>query len=194
MPTFYTAPIEDKDLTLKEFMQLCTSNFVLGNENLPFGEWPEYAEPSEREMDDLDSALQEMRELLTLTLEEMEIKAKQSYDNEVAYRNKQLERSDKLEKRYNKMLKLIEAWKPPTPEHEGFKDFMLNQIKISLESDTLRDYFTKYPIKKLSGQEWMNQRAESIGEDAKRAIEGQIKEITRTAYRNKWLKELKESI
>ena len=36
---------------------------------------------------------------------------------------------------YTGMIDQVEAWEPPTPDHQGLKDFMLQQLNDSLEHD-----------------------------------------------------------
>ena len=46
----------------------------------------------------------------------------------------------KEDERYEKILKEIEAWNPPTFAHEKLKEFAINQIKVSMNTSAIRFY------------------------------------------------------
>lgn len=78
-----------------------------------------------KEIADLEAAGdQELRVVASVALE-------QQVREDIRLRNLQ---SD-MKKRYERMIGKIEAWAPPTEDHEPFKEFMLKQLQSSLERD-----------------------------------------------------------
>jgi len=71
------------------------------------------------------------------------------------------------------------------------KRFMIEQIESSIKFDC---HNHKSDIKKLSGDEWMEKEVNSAIRNIKYHSEGHIKEIERIKRRNKWVKDLRESL
>jgi hypothetical protein len=87
------------------------------------------------------------------------------------------------------MLDKVNAWTPPTPDHQGMKDFMIQQ----LESSMYDDKWLSVP-QKTSVSEWYREeldRANRAVESARKRLD---EEIQRVAERNLWVQALRESL
>jgi hypothetical protein len=98
--------------------------------------------------------------------------------------------------RYTKMLLQVNAWQPPTPDHVGFKKFMIEQLTSSIKFDCDRDWLQQ-ELNKLDGKSdddlWQDLLAEAR-RHLKYAEESLADEKERTAERNAWKLALAQSI
>ena len=62
------------------------------------------------------------------------IKTEEDKDSLERY-HKNVEKSAAIKTRYDAMESQVLAWEPPTPDHQGLKNFMLNQIVDSRKFD-----------------------------------------------------------
>lgn len=97
-----------------------------------------------------------------------------------------------MKARYETMLAQVSAWEPPTPEHNGLKDFMLQQITESIKFDCSSDYDD--PPTRVPGALWLHQRIERTRDRISRHAAEYEKEVERTEGRNRWLKALRDSL
>lgn len=104
-----------------------------------------------------------------------------------------MEKDSAANRRLDEMDVQIRQWTPPTTEHQGLKDFMLEQLKISrndlsyianemaaLEAKLPSAYYAEAVASERQGIEYSTQE--------------QQKEITRTRDRNTWVKQLRDSL
>lgn len=117
------------------------------------------------------------------------------YDTHVARRRRELhaERTDRAQttrSRYLAMREQVEAWEPPTPDHEGLKEMALRQIDESLEWDA----HTPRPLTIPPFDEWVSQRAGHLLDDVKTAADYLADARDRIASRNAWLAALNDSV
>lgn len=197
MPTGYTSIVADNEnFTFPEFAMRCARNFgalVMMREESLDVPIPEKFEPSDYYKNEYE-------------------KAKVAYDNFIAnppadedlekqyneYVALEMERfaaasADKDIKRgrYNAMLLKVLKWQPPTPDHEGLKKFMIDQLQDSIDFDCSENQ----PV--ISDREEYiarNRSGEYLKEELDFYEKRWHKEIERTNSRNKWLKELRESL
>ena len=94
-------------------------------------------------------------------------------------------------RRYNTMLLKVVKWQPPTPEHEGLKKFMIDQLHDSIEWDC-----SEYQPTISSKEEFVafHRSGKSLKEGLDFCEKTWREEVERTSSRNKWLKELRESL
>ena len=144
MPTGYTAPIYegDENFSFEKFALRCARNFVAfyGMRDEPLDaefDLDSLFEPSEHHKKALEKAECQYREFLKCPPTEESLG--KEYDALIKLREKEYaEREWKISvmrARYKEMIRKAEAWTPPTSEHEGLKEFMLQQLKKSLEYD-----------------------------------------------------------
>lgn len=118
---------------------------------------------------------------------------------EAAWRHEQtkatvdaIEKAGALRVRYERMLAEVQAWVPPTSEHQGLKDFMVQQLTESIKFDCSTTYLDIPP--KRSWQDFKAQRIAEAEKSLKRSHEGWAEELERTESRNKWVRDLRLSL
>ncbi len=151
---------------------------------------PERFEPSDYHLKKLAEARATLLKLESMTREEAEQAAKMEYSVKVQERDNGIWKKHELRRKYEAMLAQVEAWMPPTPDHEGLKQFMRDQITQSIEFDCCTSYYDK-PVQRMSPMEWLAasqmEAMRGIGyEEAEH-----IKEVERTEGRNAWVQALR---
>uniref|UniRef100_A0A6H1Z8N4 Uncharacterized protein n=1 Tax=viral metagenome TaxID=1070528 RepID=A0A6H1Z8N4_9ZZZZ len=196
MPTGYTGPIKDS-IGFKDFVMLCARAMgacVMMRDEPITVKVPERFEPSKYSEERAKEAQQEIDEVKGMSDDVAEEKAKEDYDKRIGYIASVIsERTDLLQK-YTNMLRMVKVWQPPTEDHIGLKDFMIEQIESSIKFDCDTSYYLeKHPIW-LSGRQWKEQRLAELYRNLDSYLVENIKEINRTEARNIWLKQLRESL
>lgn len=92
--------------------------------------------------------------------------------------------------RYNAMLSKVEAWSPPTAEHEGLKKVMLFQLTESIRFD-VHDYQIPVPP---SFTVWQAQQEVSAAKQVADHAKYLAEEIERVESQNKWVDDLIASL
>ena len=107
-----------------------------------------------------------------------------------------IERNNDLEAKYRKMLVQVEGWQLPTPGHQNFKEFMVDQIKESIEFDCGVDFWIERigKLTLLTGQQWLEKRKSRLLEDLDHHLKKDTEEKERAADRNEWIRQLRESL
>ena len=139
MPSGYTAPIyEGKDIEFPEFVMGCARAFgaLIDLRDEPAdAPIPDEITPSPYYQQNLDRARRRLAEVEAWSDERAAVEAARSNEEAVRDAIKANARSDALRGRYEAMLDQVEAWEPPTPEHEELKNFMASQIRDSIKHD-----------------------------------------------------------
>ncbi len=130
--------------------------------------------------------------LLGLTPEQCEAEADRQYKKAVKDYNNVKKDREELKTRYLQMLAQVVAWEPPTTEHVGLKNFMVEQLTSSIEGDCGMKYFP-VPVQ-MTGEEWLESQLESADHDIEYFSKEDKEEQERVADRNEWVEQLKNSL
>lgn len=195
MPTGYTAGIVDGKEDFEDFVRLCTRAFVFPIRELALDQ-PLPDEPFTADAgyyrEALTKAEADLAEAEAWSLEDAQKAAQDAYDAEVEAEEKSKDRSAAIRERVEDALKKAHGWVPPTPEHEKFKEFMVEQLKITLEHDGTHTSYRK--LEKDTGANFKAVRVQA----AKDAIERHRKDIVEQEEKAKanweWLKAVRESL
>lgn len=198
MPTGYTYPIEEEtDFTFKEFALGCARAFspLISMRDLPAdAPIPETLYPSARYTEAIQRATREIERYDSMTQEEckamMEEEAALTSGAYTSYEVNLLERH----RRYAKMLKQVDAWTPPTPEHIGLKEFMQEQIKTSDNFAESKGALPKFAISAQDVEEYLAERKAVAAVRFEHATKEYKKEAEAMRSRNLWVKDLRESL
>lgn len=199
MPTGYTYMIEENDdLTFKDFALKCSRAFgaLVELRDTPNAPIPEKFEISEYYYKNIKEDEEKLEFYKKIPLEEAEELINEEFKEKVDSLKRSINNKIKLLDKYNKMLLEVENWTPPTKKHFGLKDFMVQQLKDSIEADCDYSYDSKildelelktpheYKAQKIKfykeSLEYSNKRLE----EAKNGLES----------RNNWLKNLRDSL
>ncbi len=205
MPTEYTADIanEEKEISMSEFLLGCARNFgaclSLRDESSDM-EIPVF-EPSDYHAKKIKEAQEELSTYEVMPESEACIHADCEYSN--ALKKLKDDKVKNLERRcrYNKMIREVNAWKPPSSEHVSLKKFALDQLNTSLDFDCYpadgeNEYLLSL-VKKLEGasvEEWLEEQKARCLKDISYHAEKFQEEIVRVGKNNKWVRQLRESL
>lgn len=196
MPTGYTADIA-KGITFQQFAMNCARAFsacITMRDDPTDKPIPDEFKPSTWHIEELAKANRRLNELVAMTPNEAEIATSRSYRTERGRIAREVKGNQKLMQQYRDMLKQVKSWLPPTPEHESFQEFMVDQIKGSIKFDGMEDYYKEHPAVLLSGAEWLEkEKGKAEWEIAYHTEENQ-KEIDRARDRTQWVRALRDSL
>lgn len=197
MPTGYTADIA-KGITFEQFTLNCARAFgalITMRDDPSDTPIPEEFKPRTEYHDKaLKEAKVELLKLEVLTPTEAKYKAKEEYDKEVESRAKDLKENQVLMSKYKAMLKQVRAWKPPTPDHSELKNFMVQQIKSSIDHDGHGSYYENNPVILLSGEDWRKQEIARVKRSITYHTKERKEEVERCQGRTQWVKDLRASL
>ncbi len=187
--------ISERVHTGEEFILACAKAFIpcypLHSEPLDTP-LPEVIKADTASLQDgLDKANTELHELEEMSLEQ----AQQKLDEEIfllhQLRDARREETKRANALYNKILKDIADWHPPTKEYGQLRSFAIDQIR-QCYGDLPGDD-TTLPEAQMTAQMWLDQKVNSC----KEKIEYYSKEIDRlnriAEYRTQWLKGLRST-
>ena len=89
---------------------------------------------------------------------------------------------------FSEMLAQVEAWEPPTPNHEALKKFMAEQLTMSMHRPV------NWPVHRMSGRTWLGLQRENAAHDLRRASDDWERDLRRAREGTKWLADLRESV
>lgn len=196
MPTGYTADIK-AGISFETFAMNCARAFGAcvtlrdepgGGENIP----DEFI-PSDYHLKAAQKAREELAALLAMPEQEREHAALKSWDDAETSRLMRLEDKRKQREAYEAMLKKVNAWTPPTPEHAGLHEFMRSQIVQSIDFDCSGDY-DQEPTPRLTGEQWAAERAARLNRDIGYHQKEHAAEVQRTESRTAWVKALRTAL
>lgn len=195
MPTGYTHGVQTGAITkFDDFAWQCARAFgalVLLRDDMD-APIPEEFQPSDYHAKAIEAARAELVRLEAMTPEDANAEARRLYEQSAREYEGRVERKAAERHRYEAMLDKVRAWVPPSSDHVGMKDFMIKQLVESIDFDCNGTYDGR--MKFQTGDEW---RASAIKE-ARRSVEyhaaEHAKEVERTESRNRWIKQLRESL
>lgn len=194
MPTGYTADIA-KGITFEQYALGCARAFgalVMMRDDPSDAPIPERFEPSSYNKDGAIKAELEIARLEKLTPSEADMAAAESMREQVAAYRRRLEEKTDLRNKYNEILAKAVQFKSPTPDHEQYRQFMIDQIRSSIEFDCGTDYLEKPAM--MSGPQWLAAALVKARHDLEYHTAEQAKEVERTETRNKWVSDLRAAL
>lgn len=194
MPTGYTAELYNGDeISFEEFVWNCARGF---GALVHMREDPKHAPiqfedpPSSYYADRIAALGAQISEAESWSAEEAEAAALEAYTKEVAAHEARTQKVARLRERYEAMRAQVAAWTPPTPDHEGLRDFMLNQIQTSAEVDcVVGPRPTQRP-----GPAFREESLENLQSELANARKAQADEQRRAQERKAWLEALHASV
>jgi len=192
MPTGYTSIINEKpDVTFREYALRCARGMdaCIMQRDDPMGDPPKVPEPSDFYMVRLRETETRLHELETMSPES----ARALWQAEVEQITKQnAEETEKclaIKHRYARIRDEVVAWVSPTPDHEGLRRFMLDQLQVC------RSEWTPYlrPTE-ATPADWLAANIEAARWDITCAREGVEREMRRHEERKAWIEALYASL
>ena len=193
MPTGYTAPIQ-KGCTFKEFLFGCADMRDEPRDEPQDKPIPDEFKPSDYHLEERKKAEAELAKLRRLTIKEADKRAGAEYLTQIDYINTQRAKNETTQKQYKAMLEEAKAWQPPSAEHVGLRNFMIQQIEDSAKFDDMGDYYEKQQPVKLSGLVWREKKCAEASENIGYHAAEYVKECERVAGGNQWMRQLRGSL
>jgi hypothetical protein len=196
MPTAYTADIKD-GIDFKTYAMNCARAFgacvMLRDEPGGGDRIPEAFEPSDYHLKAMEKARSELEALEAMTPAECERAAAKAWDDDETIRLMCLENKRKQREAYEAMLAKAAAWKAPTPDHEGLRKFMCEQIEQSIDFDCGGDY-DNTPIVRLTGEAWVASELARCLRNVQYHEKEYADEVSRAATRTEWVRALRAAL
>lgn len=196
MPTGYTADIKD-GISFKTFAMNCARAFgaciTLRDEPGGGDKIPEFFEASDYHAQQVEKARAALAEFHALTPSQHMREASKAWDAAETFRIVRLEELGVQRKAYEDMLAKVKAWAPPTPEHDGLKEFMRSQIAQSIDFDCDESYYA-IPTPRMTGEQWAAKRLAELQRDLAYHQKEHAAEIERAGSRTAWVKALRASL
>lgn len=190
MPTGYTSIISEKDISLKEFALRCARAFGACSEQRD----DDINDPPKPRVYDPNNYYEKVvkggkPDLTFSTFVEEGQKEISQYEQMIGERRT-------LKQKYEKLLREVCLWTPPSTEHEALKSFMIEQLRVSIRSDCDTS-FCENEVKKLRSIKYSDWKRKALKnykntlERAKIEIAKAKKSVKKT---NKWLEDLNKSL
>lgn len=196
MPTVYTAAIAD-DITFDDFVMQCAramGALIMMRDDPTDAPIPKRFEPSDYHTNKIAEANASLERLAGMTAAEAAHAANDAYEAAIASQMAAIRRNNMLREKYNAMLAKVEAWQPPSIDHDGFKKFMVEQITSSLSFDCNNSYYHNQTHTKLTDVEWLAQEEAKARKDIAYHKAKNTEEVDLTEGRNRWIKKLRDSL
>jgi hypothetical protein len=138
--------------------------------------------------------------LKNLTPDAAELLAKKDYEDHVTKAEACVADARNKKQKLEDMLIKVEAWNPPTEDHGGMKENIIDTLKREinkLEHNYNPDdwiFQSVYLVKRQNGKEWHAEKLEKAKKSLNYCIGELAKETKRIESRNKWVKELKDNL
>ena len=195
MATGYTAGVQDgKITTLKDFTFRCArarGDCVMQRDDSSDA-LPELPEPSDYHAKALVKDGERIVELDAMSDEDKAAMALKEYEAEKAFREKSRADDAKSRARYSLMLQRVRAWEPPSEEHAGLKEFMIEQLESSIKFDCHENSAHNRPPDpaKYTPEAWFLRAVEGAERSVLYHTKHNAEEIERTNGRREWIQAL----
>ena len=204
MPTGYTAGIIDGEITtFEQFATQCSRAFgaTIHMRDNPLDSPYEPRTPSEYYVNSLQSQREKLEETKTMTDEAIVQDFETLLKDSLEYHERELEKTKVNLGRLNSIMESAKSWVPPTEDHEGVRDYMIDQLEITIKADGDPSYHVNKIVQaKKELEEGIDPkvyREEKIKEIEDRIsyYEGEVqKELERCKQSNDWMDNFLESI
>jgi len=204
MPTGYTAGIIDGEITtFEQFATQCTRAFGATShmrEN-PLDSPYEPRTPSEYYVNSLQSQREKLEETKAMTDEAIVRDFENLLNDSLKYHERELEKTKVNLGRLNSIMESAKSWVPPTEDHEGVRDYMIDQLEITIKADGDPSYHVNKIVQaKKELEEGIDPKV--YREEKIKEIEDRIsyygaevqKELERCKQSNDWMDKFLESI
>jgi hypothetical protein len=195
MPTGYTADVADGKVTkFSDFALQCARAFgalVTMRDDPMDAPIPDSIAPSTYHRDELAKARQRLTELQVMSHPDIDVAAAAAHRQKTDEAEKWDDRHADIERRYQAMINQVKAWEPPSPEHQGMKTFMLEQLNLGMEGDCR---YRREAVPPLDPAKWWEDEIKSAEWSIEYHATNWEKEQSRAQGRTEWLRKLRESL
>lgn len=194
MPSGLTCNIKDGQ-SFAQFVWRCARQFgalITMRDDPNDAPIPQKFEPTGYHQEEIATIRTRIKWLNALTLDDANVEARKAYEQAENFRVQyDLERKE-LRAKYEAMLAQVNAWEPPTPDHQGLKELMQKQIEESIQMDC-SDWLPGATVL-LSGPDWKAKQLVKATKDLEYHQQKHLEEVERVNERNAWIAALRESV
>ena len=199
MPTGYTADLVEGDQSFEDFALQCARAFgaCMHQRDAPSGDKPTVPEKTESyALTALVKARDAWNAAKAMTLKEAHEQALEEYTNRRAEYINAIEKKRVVRDRVNLMLVKANEYVPPTEEHIGHKNFMIEQLQSTFDHDGNDDYYVRNlrDHKLLTPDEHRDQLIEFADNDIKYYANKVVEESKRENTQGSWLLDLYKAL
>lgn len=195
MATGYTDPVRHGQ-SARDFMISCARAMgvaITMRDEPRSKQIPKEFEPSDWHVKQGIQAQQRLDELKAMSTEQVASQARKAYDDAIS-RHRQLEKDrEQTRKAYESVLAKVQMWTPPTADHEGYKQFMVDQLIDSIKWDC-DSAWPEPDISDYVPEIWYENQLSSCLRDIRYHRKNYQEELQRIADRNAWLKAFWDSL
>ena len=204
MPTGYTAGILDGTITtFEQFVLQCSRAFGatihMRDESLDTPYEPRT--PSEYYSTSLQSQREELEKMKTISDEEIVQEYESLLRESLEYHEGELEKTKSNLEKLNSLLESAKSWIPPTEEHDGIREYMIDQLELTIKADGDLSYHVDKIIQAkkeieegIDPQVYRKERIKGIEDRISYYEIEHQKELERCKQSNRWMESLLESI
>lgn len=197
MPTGYTACVEE-GASFQEFLWGCARGMgalAMMRDEPHDAPIPEQFEPSDYHSNKIAETTAELTELKAMSAKECDAKALATFLEHNETYHTYIEKHKAIAEKYRQMIAETEAWMPPTPDHVGLKEFMLQQLNLCYKDEADTSFYeSRLWAEPLAGETWRRKTETDLTESLAYHTKNYNEEVERTEGRNKWLKALRDSV
>lgn len=198
MPTGYTSDIKETT-PFREFALRCARAFgalILMRDDPFDAPIPDEFKPSPYHAENIAKAEARIAELHAMDDAGKEKGARDEFTAATRRHAESLAESRGTRHRYERMLREVRDWKPPTPDHQGLKNFMIQQLEESIRFDCWEEGESEWrqPPKFLGPGDWWAKQVAAAEHDLAYHKRELANEVERAATRTKWVKDLRASL
>lgn len=195
MPTGYTADVIDKNISFRQFALNCTRAFgatiLLRDEPMDktFTEVPKQTYHEGR----VAESIKEFNRFTALDYSDQLAWARTEIGKRKTSAQKYVEDARLETQRLTSMIDQVRSWTAPTDEHVRYKEFMLEQLTMSLSTGGWAEE-NMASAEKLVAADLVREHVGHLGRDIQYHTKGQKDDEERNAKSNAWLKAVIDSL
>lgn len=195
MATGYTQGVRDGSVTdFQKFTMQCARAFgalISMRDDPNDAPIPQKFEADSYHVGALRDAKAELVVLEGMTNAEIVAAAKAAYDRLITEWEASEVRRKEEKARYSAMLAQVKTWTPPTKDHQGLKDFMVQQLTESIEFDCRESWKRPTPTKPGT---WHFEQISRVQRDITYHTEHEAEDRKRADERTAWVQQLRDSL
>lgn len=199
--TGYVHRMIDNQMNFEQFVMNCSramDALAMMRDDPMDAEIPERFEPSDYYLQQEKEVRAKLAEIQGLSDQQLIERGRTAKEKALEYFKNASGADSKDIEACRTMLAQVEAWEPPTSDHQGLKEFMVQQLTSSIGGARvdMPSYWEERLEKEIakSPKQYVTEEIAELHRTIARSVEEYAKEVERTESRNLWLKQLRESL
>jgi len=196
MPTGYTADVQSGKITeFSDYALQCARAFgalIEMRDEKMNADIPDKFLPSDYHVKGLAAAKADFEKFNNMTAADAKAARDAAEAQRVTARSRRIEKSEEQRARYEAMLVKAKEWVAPTPDHAKMAEFMVDQLKQSIDFDCKVYNYDATPLP--CARDWLAERIADAVEDLGYHEKKYAKDVARAEGRTKWVAELRASL